>query len=401
MRELEERKMKRQYLIQKTVLVSIIGVFLLLLSAIPVQAESLQQQLNQSKQQADQLKRVLNEQKAKVEGVTSQVLALKQSVQVLNDSLELEQAKLAEEQANLKELEDEQQKLEEQRQENIEALGLILKNNYEEGVTTYFAILFEATSLADFVDRAEKIQMIVGTYGKLHDDLMMLNETINDQMELINEKKYTIEAVIQDKTQTQQSVQQVLDKQQAILAQLSTEEKVAMNASLTAQAKVSRIQNLIEQEKLEAAYAAKAPIQASRGSSSGGGVSGTVQVSGGAQKLLNYAAQFLGTPYVWGGTTSKGFDCSGFTQSMYRHIGVTISRTSEQQYNNGISVSRSNLEPGDLLLYSTYHSGASHVGIYVGNNVMIHSSSGGVSYDNITNSYWSKRYLGARRLIAQ
>lgn len=393
--------MKPEYLIHKSTLVSIIGVFLLLASSVPVRAENLQQQLKQSKQQANQLSEVLSEQKVKIAGVTSQVLALKQSVQVLNNSLAQEQVKLMEEQANLKKLEDQQQKLEDQRQENIKALGKILRSNYEVGISTYLAVLFEATSLADFMDRAEKIQMIVGTYGKMHDDLIVLNQTMNRQKELINQKKDTIQAAILDKTQSQRSVQQVLDKQQTILAQLSMEEKAAMNASLTVQTKVSRIEALIEQEKLEASYAAKAPIQTSRGASSSVGVAGTVQVSDGVQQLLNYGAQFLGTPYVWGGTkASPGFDCSGYTQSMYRHIGITLSRISEQQFLNGVSVSRSNLSPGDLVFFSTYSSGASHVGIYVGKNTMIHSSSGGVSYDDMTSSYWSKRYLGARRVIA-
>lgn len=393
--------MERKYWMRKTTLIGIIGVFLLVASSIPVQAENLQQQLNQSKQQANQLNEALNEQKAKVAGVTSQVIALKQSVQALNNSIEREQAKLNDEQQNLKKLEDEQQKLEEQREEHIETLGQVLRNNYEDGVTTYLAVLFEATSLSDFIDRADKIQMIVGAYDKLYDNLIVLNETMNNQKELINQKKDTIQASIQDKTQTQQSVQQVLDKQKTILAQLSTEEKAAMNAALSAQSKVSRIQKLIEQEKLEAAYAAKAPTQSSSGANSGGGVAGTVNVSGGVQQILNYAAQFLGTPYVWGGTTaSPGFDCSGYTQSVFRQFGVKLSRTSEQQYLNGVSVSQSDLRPGDLVFFHTYSSGASHVGIYVGKNTMINSSSGGVSYDDMTDSYWSKRYLGARRVIA-
>jgi len=392
--------MQRNYLIKKTTLVGIIGVFLVT-SSIPAQAEDLQQQLKQSQQQANQLNGALNEKKAKVAGVTSQVLALKQSVQTLNNSIAREQAKLNEEQKSLKNLEDQQLKLEEQREDHIEALGKVLKNNYEEGINTYLAVLFEATNLAEFLDRAEKIQLIIGTYGKLRDDLIVLNETLNSQKELINQKKVTIQAAIQDKTQTQQSVQQVLDKQQAILAQLSTEEKATMNAALSAQAKVSRIQKLIEQEELEAAYAAKAPNQSSGGANSGGGVAGTVQVSGGVQQILNYAAQFLGTPYVWGGTTaSPGFDCSGYTQSVYNHFGIKLSRTSEQQYLNGVAVSRSDLSPGDLVFFHTYSSGASHVGIYIGKNMMINSSSGGVSYDDMTDSYWSKRYLGARRVIA-
>lgn len=392
--------MKKIHFLHKTSIVSLIGVFLLVASSMPVRAENLQQQLNQSKQQANQLNGALNAQKEKVAGATAEVAALKQSVEVLNNSIAREQAKLSEEQKNLKKLEDKQEELEAERQEHIKALGQVLRSNYEDGMTTYLAVLFEATSLSDFIDRADKIQMIVNTHSKIQENINKLKETMNSQMELIAQKKETIEAAIQSKSETQQSVKQVLAKQQAVLDQLSKEEKAALNASLAAQAKVDRIQQLIEQERLEAQYAAQEK-QSSGTSSGGGGVTGTVAVSGGAKQVLNYASQFLGIKYVWGGTTpSPGFDCSGYVQYVYRNSGISLSRTSEQQFTNGVSVKRSELKPGDLVFFATYSSGASHVGIYVGNNMMIHSSSGGVSYDDMTSSYWAKRYLGARRVIA-
>ena len=391
--------MNRIRFLHKTTLVTIIGVILLVAPVIPVRADNLQQQLDQSKQQANQLNGVLKAQKDKVAATTTQVLALKQSVLALNDSMAREQLLLTEEQHNLKGLEDQQKKLEDQRQEHIKALGNVLKSNYEDGMTTYLAVLFEATSLSDFIDRADKIQMILGSYSKLQKAIVALNETMNNQKELIKQKQNTIQASIQDKAQSQQAVQQTLDKQQTVLAQLSTEERVMLNSSLAGQAKVSRIQQLINQEAIEAANASKGTV--SRGTNDGGGVAGTVKVSGGAQQILSFAAQFLGTPYVWGGTTpSPGFDCSGYIQYVYRHAGISLNRTSEQQFNNGVSVSRSELRPGDLVFFHTYSSGASHVGIYVGNNTMINSSNGGVAYDDMSNSYWAARYLGARRVVA-
>ncbi|SPF38778.1 NlpC/P60 family protein [Candidatus Desulfosporosinus infrequens] len=396
--------MNRIRFLHKTSLVTIIGVVLLVASVIPVRADSLQQQLNQSKQQANQINGALTAQHDKVAGVTTQVLALKQSVLVLNSSMAREQLALAEEQHNLKDLEDQQQKLEDQRQEHIKALGNVLKGNYEDGVTTYVAVLFQATSVSDFIDRADKIQMIVGGYSKLQKDIIALNSTLNDQKELIKQKQNTIQASIQAKAQTQQAAQQTLDKQQTILAQLSTTERAMLNSSVSAQSKVSRIQKLIEQEEIEAAYAAKegsSNAGNSDRSSSGGGVSGTVKVAGGAQQILSFAAQFQGLPYVWGGTTpSPGFDCSGYVQYVYQHAGISLNRTSEQQFNDGVPVSRSELQPGDIVFFHTYSSGASHVGIYAGNNTMLDSSNGGVSYDDMTNSYWASRYLGARRVVA-
>ncbi|MDR3602659.1 MAG: NlpC/P60 family protein [Desulfosporosinus sp.] len=396
--------MKSIRFLHSTTLVSIVGVFLIVASAMPVQADSLQQQLNQSQQQVNQLQGALSGQKDKVTGATAQMLGLKQSVQALNSSIEREQVLLTEEQHHLQDLEDQQQKLEVERQEHIKALGNFVKSDYEDGASTYIAVLLDATSLSDFIDRADKMQMIVSTYGKLQKDIATLNDTMNSQKESIKQKKATIQVSIQTKAKTQQTVQQALDKQKTVLAQLSSDEKVTVNASLSAQAKVSRIQKLIQQEAIEAAYAAnqsKSSSGNSSQSSSGGGVSGTVTVSGGAQQILSFATQFLGTPYVWGGTNpSPGFDCSGFVQYVYEHAGISLSRTSEQQFNNGVSVSRSELRPGDIVFFHTYSSGASHVGIYAGNNTMINSSNGGVSYDDMTNSYWAPRYLGARRVAS-
>lgn len=373
---------------------------LLVSTGIPAQADDLHQQLLQSQQQVQTLNGTLNDQKDKVAKATAQVLALKQSIKVLNDGIARDQTSLTQEQSHLQDLENRQKKLEDQRQEHVKALGQFIKSNYEDGVTTYLAILLDATSLSDFLERADQVKMIVGTYSKIQNDIAGLDKSLNDQKELINQKKASIQSTLDEKTQSQQSVQQVLDKQQEVLSQLSTQEKATLTQSLNAKAKVNRIQQLIQQQEIEAANAARDKGAIGQGDT--GGVSGTVAVSGGAKEVLSYASQFLGIPYVWGGTTpSPGFDCSGYIQYVYRHFGISLSRTSEQQFTNGVPVSRSDLRPGDLVFFHTYASDASHVGIYVGNNTMINSSNGGVSYDDMTNSYWSVRYLGARRVLAQ
>jgi len=89
-----------------------------------------------------------------------------------------------------------------------------------------------------------------------------------------------------------------------------------------------------------------------------------------SNSVLAYASNFLGIPYVWGGTSPLGFDCSGFTQYVFLHFGVNLPRVSEDQQNVGTLVSRANLQPGDLVFFGTP---AHHVGIYVGNGKMINA----------------------------
>ncbi len=119
-----------------------------------------------------------------------------------------------------------------------------------------------------------------------------------------------------------------------------------------------------------------------------------------ARNLTHAALRFLGTPYVFGGTSTTGFDCSGFTQHVFAMLGLSIPRTADAQYYAGGRI-RGSMRPGDLVFFQTYEPGPSHVGIYIGNGNFVHaSSSHGVMVSSLSNSYWAARYLGAKRVIA-
>ena len=117
-------------------------------------------------------------------------------------------------------------------------------------------------------------------------------------------------------------------------------------------------------------------------------------------RLLNIAMRFGGVPYVWGGATPSGFDCSGFVQYVFAQISVNLPRTADVQYELGRKILQSDLQPGDLVFFETYEPGASHDGIYVGDGKFIAANSGtGVAVVSLDDSYWSTRYVGARRLF--
>ena len=125
-----------------------------------------------------------------------------------------------------------------------------------------------------------------------------------------------------------------------------------------------------------------------------GGTSGNVSAG---QRVVQIAEQFLGLPYVYGGSAPAGFDCSGFTSYVFKQLGYTLNRVSADQINNGVPVSKSELQPGDLLLFKKQ--GAArihHVGIYVGDGMMIHCGSP-ISYTDLSRSYWQEHFYGYAR----
>ena len=118
------------------------------------------------------------------------------------------------------------------------------------------------------------------------------------------------------------------------------------------------------------------------------------------QKIVALAQDYMGVPYVWGGTTPKGFDCSGFTQYVFKQMGYTIKRTAAQQLTNGYAVT--NLKVGDLVFFTNTYAtsaAASHVGIYMGDNLFIHAAGGGVKITSLDHEYYAPRYIGARRIV--
>ena len=126
-----------------------------------------------------------------------------------------------------------------------------------------------------------------------------------------------------------------------------------------------------------------------------------VEATGKAAQLIAKAEQYLGTPYVWGGYSPSGFDCSGFTMYLYAKLGYSLPHSATAQYKNcGYAVAKSDLQPGDLVFFSDSSHAIGHVGIYIGNGQIIHArySVGKITIDSLSASYYASRYVGAKRI---
>ena len=221
------------------------------------------------------------------------------------------------------------------------------------------------------------------------------NETTNKQQENTTKTMYVNSQTI--------NVRQKADKTSQVIKQLSINTKVTVISTDNGWAYVDIngtkgyiAENLLSSTKKETSRSTMTERSATNSPKTENTTSGTTTSTTGSS-VVAYAQQFLGCKYVYGGTTTSGFDCSGYTQFVYKHFGVNLNRTAAAQYSNGTAVT--NLQVGDLVMFGK--SGINHVGIYIGGNTFIHAAnpSRGVTTDTLASGYYKTNYVGARRIL--
>lgn len=433
--------------IKTKVIAAVIATTLLYGSALPVFASPL------TEQQQQELSTVTSEYEAilqKMGDIESQISTIADEVTDITIKIEENDAQIATLQAQITAKESEISITEVKLAEKELEYGDRLRAMYKQGNAGFITTILGSESIADLIARADAIIKI----AKI--DKEMLDEIETIKAELVGQKSeldVAMNNVQRLKSQNQESLTQSKNKQaeaEALLGTLEQEErKILSNLAMaelyfigdnddiinnanssdeSIQGAISNLRSirsnivtdstdakvveLIEKGKSvlnareaarqaaarEAAAKAAAANNANKGSSSSssstaGSSSGTTSASG--QAVLNYAYKFIGTPYVWGGSTPSGFDCSGFTSYVYRHFGVNLPRTSRAQAGAGVKVSYSNLQAGDLVFFGS--GSISHVGIYIGGGNMIHSPRPGKSVEVTTMKYHN--FITARRVI--
>ncbi|RII31872.1 glycoside hydrolase [Clostridium chromiireducens] len=275
-------------------------------------------------------------------------------------------------------------RVEEEVKAQQEVLDQRVRSMYINGQSDYFKIILESESFSDLVTKVETIRKIISLDKKVISDL-------NEKKEEVEDKKVTLEQKYDDllalKTENESkltSLNSDIASQKTLIEEAKVQERLFAS-------KVDESQELVNQT---IAQVSQIRSEAPRYTPSRG--SGTSAAPVSDNNIIAYASNFLGTPYLWGGTSpSTGFDCSGFTQYVYAHFGIKIGRTTYDQINDGYQVSKDELQPGDLIFYGE-GGNPTHMGMYVGNGTYIHSPRTGdvVKISSINRS----DYITARRV---
>lgn len=313
----------------------------------------------------------------------------------------------------------------------VEEYGERLRAMYKQGNAGMLSAILGSESIADLVSRTEAIIKIAKIDKQLLDEIedikKKLEEEKNQLVESISElealnalNEIDREAAELKKTESDAKLVELEAEERKIAGDLATTEisllavgKTIINDSASSDdqlnAAITELRNVRTKLITEAADAevveliekAKSILKErklarERAQSTNSGYTGSASVSSNA--IVNKAYQYLGVPYVWGGTSPSGFDCSGFVQYVFRTQGVSLPRVSRGQASSGSYVSLSNAQPGDIVYFG--QSSVTHVGIYIGNNKMIHAPSPGKSV-MISDMSWhirNYRIKGARRI---
>lgn len=277
--------------------------------------------------------------------------------------------------------------------EQYEAMKVRIQYMYENGNASYLSIFFEADSMSDLLNKAEYVEQIY-EYDRIKlSEFQAITKQVEELRITLEEEK---EALLNQKSEmeTQQAyLNTLIDKKKALSADYEVQLAKAKQEAATYKAKIKEDEKKIAQIKEEE----RKKLAASNASNTGNNGNTAVIITNATgselgKQIANYACQFIGNPYVLGGTSlTNGTDCSGFTYRVYADFGYKLPRTSMEQRSAGVAVDYANAQPGDLICYE------GHVGMYIGGGKIVHASTpkSGIKVSNAT----YRTILAVRRII--
>jgi peptidoglycan DL-endopeptidase CwlO len=329
----------------------------------------------------------LQEDKNELKKAQDRVFEIEQKIETLDMHIEDAMDQIGENKKQIKNIESEilaAEKDLKKAEEDIKTEQDLFNNRmraiYINGIDGYLNIIFESKGFNDFLSRVEGLRSIIELDKKITANIRLKQDELNDKKVKLSEQNTKLLALNEENNKKLDKLKLNKDEQSELIQEAESQERLLASAVSDSQSKLNETLR-----QIEAIRSAAPKYTPSRGAA---------PVSSNA--VIAYASNFLGTPYKWGGTTPAGFDCSGFTQYVYKHFGVNLGRTTKNQIYNGVGVSRDALQPGDLVFYGK-GGVPNHMGIYVGNGMYIHAPRTG---DVIKiSSYDRKDYITARRVM--
>ncbi|HYM64175.1 MAG TPA: NlpC/P60 family protein [Gaiellaceae bacterium] len=265
---------------------------------------------------------------------------------------------------------------------------------YKSGDDNVLEVLLGSRSLGELLERVDTISRVSA------EDARVVGEIRNYRAEIKRREKKLAAA----RAQQEQVLAERAERRRQIEGQLA--ERQRLLATIKDQIAKIKAQEAERQRRLQAQAQEVVDQQGSSNSSSGTTGSGAEPAADGASGstpppatyggVVGIAMQYLGVPYVWGGASPSGFDCSGFIMYVYAKVGVSLPHNAAMQYGYGSPVSRDQLQAGDLVFFD----GLGHNGLYIGGGSFIHSPHTGdvVKISSLSDSWYASTYVGARRL---
>lgn len=362
---------------------------------------------NQKSQNEKELKNI----QSKISNLESQKSALSNELSGLNDELvdklltiDVLESDLADKEVEIQEAQVayEEAKATEERQ--YESMKLRIQYLYESGDEGYLELLLTAKSVADMINKVDYAEELQEYDRKLLDEYKAAKQAVIDLQQQLEEEKEELEMIEEQTKEEKANLEVMIAQKKNEIADFTSQLNAAKAKASDYQKKIKE-QNAqikkLQQEAAKAAAASKSAGTSSSGSgtassgSSGSSSSGSSGSSGSGGSgsggsIASYALQFVGNPYVSGGNSlTNGTDCSGFVHLVYAHFGISTPRQSGALAGGGRAVSDADKQPGDVVCYP------GHVGIYIGNNQIVHAStpSSGIK---VSNMYYRSN-IGIRR----